>query len=248
LSKELLFNTDVNYPGGLPVHNISRILVTFFIMTAIYPHSALADPSYWGFTGLIMHPTAYTQPEDSFALGASFRDRDDTTLYAGSITAGLGNWFEVSGQMMDGEDSERGFNVGGKVKILDEEDTFFATLSAGGWYADTGVNQDIHLYGVFSKTWGDQAGEFVLGQERTYPVTVSLGLLGSDGDLYDDIELDLFGGFELHLNDLFSLTAEYSEPFDSALGVRYNDFTGLWGAYAGLSDGDLIAGAHYNLR
>jgi len=209
---------------------------------------ASADPSFWGYTGMMMHPNAYTQREDSIALGGAYIDRDDSAVYAGSVTVGLGSWFEVSGQVMDGEELERGFNFGAKIKILDEEDTFFATLSAGGWYSDTGVDQDWHVYGVLSRTWGDQAGEFVLGQERSYPITISAGVFASEGDLYDDVELDLFGGAELHLNDLFSLSAEYSEPFDAAFGLRYKDFTDLWGAYAGLSDGDLIAGLHYNLR
>jgi hypothetical protein len=227
---------------------IGLFLCTVLIAIGALAPAALADPSYWGFTGLIMHPTAYTQQEDSFAIGGAFVDRDGTSIYAASITAGIGSWLEVSGQADDGKEAERGFNIGGKIKILDEEDTFLATLSAGAWYADTGFDQDYHAYAVLSKTWGDQAGEFVMGQDRSYPVTFSLGVLASQGDLYEDTEFHAFGGAELHLNDLFSLSVEYSEPYEASFGVRYTDITDIWGAYAGLTDGDLIAGLHYNLR
>lgn len=106
------------------LHTRTTLLILLAVaLPALLAGSAAAAPSYYGYTGLLVTPTADALDAGDFSLGGVFisRDRNDTTVLSANL--GLAQSLEAGVAMVDPEFGKTRTLVNAKYRFLPETGT-----------------------------------------------------------------------------------------------------------------------------
>jgi len=180
-----------------------RIAFLMIIILVLAQFACTATPSYWGYTGLILTPTADTLPQYGFNLGASFIDSDsyDSAFYSGNV--GIAAGLEIGGTVFvpDGGDSKTIFNA--KYRVMNEN---LALPAVAIGISDATDELDATPYVVLSKS-------LAFGTESLISPRLHIGVGGGGLD-------GLFGGISTSFGPKTILMAEYDTE-DVNFGVQF---------------------------
>ncbi len=180
-----------------------RIVVLMTVILVLAQFACTATPSYWGYTGLILTPTADTVAQNGFNLGAAFLDSDDSDVAFFSGNAGIAAGLEVGGTVFDpdGGDSKTVFNA--KYRLMNEN---LSQPSVAIGISDATDELDSTPYVVLSKSLTLETESFVSPR-----IHVGVGGGGLDG---------LFGGLSASFGPKTTLMAEYDTE-DVNFGAQF---------------------------
>lgn len=195
--------------------------------------AVLADPSYFGYTGLIRIPTAEALSEDEFNMAAFHIEKsefDDPEVYAGNL--GVADDVEVGLAIIRRDGGTDDVFINGKYSFRGETESRPA-LAAG--IVDLASEVDATVYFTMSQGFGKRK------ETRYGTVSQAEFHAGFGGGQLDG----LFGGVSANLGDAVKLMVEYdSEDFN--LGARFKLGNQFRGDVALFDWGDLGFGVSYN--
>jgi len=202
---------------------LRTISLFMLCIVALLPGIAIADASYFGYTGLIFTPTA-----EAISLGRSNAvgvfvngdDNVDQTFVGGNV--GITKNIEVGAAWLDSDPGDSEVILNAKWQILAESETQPA-FALG--FADISDEIDATPYAVVTKSLN------LMGTSLHAPkISVGVG---------DGILDGLFAGLSFFAGDRTELIAEYdTENFN--IGARFN-LTEQFKINAALLDGDDFA-------
>ncbi len=201
-------------------------LLVLFVVAAASP--VAATPSYFGYTGLMMTPTADTLKTGGFDCGAVFvsDENNDTTFFSANV--GLVPSLEVGAAIVSPEHGDNNAIINAKYGLLSET---IATPALAIGISDLADEIDSTPYIVVSKALTVQSQRFLAPR-------VHVGLGG--GRLSG-----LFLGLSAAVSDRTQLMVEYDTD-DVNFGVQFAAAQGLR-LHAGLLAGDNLGlGLSYN--
>ena len=210
--------------------NYKRLPLYLLVLFALAATSAqvAATPAYFGYTGLMLTPTADTLKTGGVGLGGVFLadDNNDTTFLSANV--GLLDSLEVGAAMVNPEYGNSEGIINAKFALLKET---IATPGVAIGVSDITDQFDATPYVVASKA-------MPLSGESVFVPTLHVGF---GGGLLDG----LFAGMSGKLSDRLQLMVEYDTD-DVNFGVQFAAAQALR-LHAGLVGGDSLGlGMSYN--
>ncbi|MCE5198557.1 MAG: YjbH domain-containing protein [Armatimonadota bacterium] len=205
----------------------SSYLLVIFVLAAMSSQVA-ATPAYFGYTGLMMTPTADTLRTGGVDFGAVFlnNDNNDTTFVSGNF--GLLDSLEVGAAMVSPEHGDSNGIINAKFGLLKENLTTPA-LAIG--VSDLTDQFDSTPYVVVSKS-------LQLKNQSLLAPRLHVGVGGGNLD-------GLFAGLSARISDRTQLMVEYDTD-DVNFGLQFAAAQNLR-LHAGLLGGDNLGlGMSYN--
>ena len=180
-----------------------RIAVMMTIILVLAQFACTATPSYWGYTGLILTPTADTVSQNGFNLGAAFIDSDDydSAFYSGNV--GIAAGLEIGGTVFDPDGGDSKTILNAKYCLLNEN---LSQPAVAIGISDATDELDSTPYVVLSKSLTLETESFVSPR-----IHIGVGGGGFDG---------LFGGLSASFGPKTTLMAEYDSE-DVNFGAKF---------------------------
>ena len=205
---------------------LPKYLLVLFVL-AIVSSPVAATPAYFGYTGLMLTPTADTLKMGGANFGAVFLNNDNNnTFLSGNV--GLLDSLEVGAALVSQEHGDSNGIINAKFRLLKE--TVATPALAVGW-SDLTDQLDSTPYVVASKSLP------LIGKALLAP-RLSVGVGGGRLD-------GLFAGLSAELGSRTQLMVEY-DTNDLNFGVQFAAGQGLR-LQAGLIGGDSLGlGINYN--
>jgi len=216
---------------GLELNNCRRIrshLLVLFVLAAV-SSQVTATPSYFGYTGLMITPTADTLKTGGFNAGGVFVIDDSNNTSFWSANVGLLDSLEVGGALVSPEHGDSNGIINAKFRLLNE-DISVPALAIG--ISDLTDELDTTPYVVASKS-------LQISGENPYAPRLHVGFGGGHLD-------GLFAGLSATATDRIQLMVEY-DTNDVNFGVQFAVAQSLR-LHAGLVGGDNLGlGLNYNV-
>ena len=214
---------------GEELKNYRRIplcLIVLFVLAAVSSQVAAA-PAYFGYTGLMLTPTADTLKTGGFDFGAVFlNNNNNTTFLSGNV--GLLDSLEVGAAMVSPEHGDSEGIINAKFGLMKET---LATPALAIGVSDLTDNLDSTPYVVASKS-------LALSGENSWAPRLHVGVGG--GRLSG-----LFAGLSATVNKQMQLMVEY-DTNDVNFGLQFAATDNLR-LHAGILGGDNLGlGMSYN--
>lgn len=207
---------------------VSSYLIVVLVLAAVSSQVAAA-PAYFGYTGLMLTPTADILKTGGFGFGAVYLtgDSNDTTFLSANV--GLLNTLEVGGAWVSPEHGDSSGIINAKLAVL-EENAVSPGLSIG--VSDITNEIDMTPYVVLSKA-------LLLNSTNRWAPRAHIGFGGGHLD-------GLFAGLSATVNDRTQVMVEY-DTNDVNFGVQFAAADRLR-LHAGLVSGDRLGlGLSYNV-
>ncbi len=214
---------------------VAGALVLFFCATL----PAMAEPTVFGPTGLIVNPTADITAQEHAWIALNFLDNSDNSLWTVNITGAVSEDFEVGVGAVHPDDGDDGISFFVKWLFLPEEENVPGG-AAGITLTDVAGDTSTMYYMVGSKF-------FYVGSGASENASVHGGLSYVTGD--GDDQFEFFGGVDVEIVKDWIAIAEYNSTENAVYegftyGVRHYFGPQLTGQ-AGFIDGDLHLGASF---
>ena len=188
-----------------------------------------ATPAYFGYTGLMLTPTADTLKTSGFDFGAVFLNNDNNNTTFLSANIGLLESLEVGAALISPEHGDSQGIINAKFGLMKET---MATPALAIGVSDLTDRFDSTPYIVASKALG-------LKGESVWAPRLHVGVGGGHLD-------GLFAGLSATVNDQMQLMVEYDTD-DVNFGLQYAATDNLR-LHAGLLGGDNLGlGMSYNV-
>lgn len=202
-------------------------LLVLFVLAAVSGQAAAA-PAYFGYTGLMLTPTADTVKTAGFDFGAVFLDLDNNDTTFVSANLGLMDSLEIGAALVSPDHGDSEGIINAKYALLNET---AAVPGVAIGFSDLTDQIDSTPYIVASKSFQ------VAGLTWAPRLHVGVGSGKLDG---------LFFGASAPVNDQLQLMAEYDTD-NLNFGLQYAA-TNTMRLHLGLIDGDnLSLGMSYNV-
>lgn len=204
----------------------SYLLALFFLATV--SSQVTATPAYFGYTGLMLTPTADTLKTGGSAFGAVFLNNDNNNTSFWSANFGLLDSLELGAAMVSPENGSSKGIINAKFGLMKETD---ATPALAIGLSDITDQLDSTPYIVASKA-------LQLNGQSQWAPRWHVGFGGGHLD-------GLFAGLSATVNDRMQLMVEY-DTSDINVGLQFAASNGLR-LHAGLLGGDNLGlGMNYN--
>ncbi|MCL5104266.1 MAG: YjbH domain-containing protein [Armatimonadetes bacterium] len=202
-------------------------LLAIFVLAAVSGHVA-ASPAYFGYTGLMLTPTADTLKTGGVGLGAVFLTNDNNNTTFWSANVGLLDSLEVGAALVSPEHGDSNGIINAKFGLLKET---MATPALAIGVSDLADQLDATPYVVVSKS-------LPLKGQSLWTPRLHVGVGGGRLD-------GVFAGLSAKVADRMQLMVEY-DTNDVNFGLQFAAAHGLR-LHAGLVGGDNLGlGISYN--
>lgn len=168
---------------------IKRLFITGLLLAGLI-HPVVADPTFYGPSGLIVIPTAESLQYQQFNLGYDFRGANDSQQGFYKLNMGMFKNMELG--FVGGATPTEGVFINVKYFLMSDATRYPMSFAVG--IQNLASKSDTGLYLVMSKKFQ--------GGLNTH--------LGFNAHISDELDPTIMGGIEYLVNDNLSLLADFS--------------------------------------